>query len=189
MVEFTLKNFYFHLETSHNVTVEEDPGYLLLGDLITTFAQVLKMEFKSNFRYHAQRKVCMNQNKGRNPSTDGAIILRLVQAAPIKFLSKVLYEYKPVINQNILAVNPAFLIELFLQTFYVMKYENTSEVIGCLTDLRTWHYFKLISIHSQYITISWYHKVELNYETKINVSSQLQYHLSFLLHHLQPVTP
>ena len=63
-----------HLSISHNVTVEEDSGYLLLADLVTFSARMLNTEGLGMYRYHPQRVVAKNTNPGRNPATDAAII-------------------------------------------------------------------------------------------------------------------
>ena len=35
------------------------------------------------------------------------------------------------------------LVELLLQCYYVVKFEQQSSILGCLTDLNSWHYIKL----------------------------------------------
>lgn len=109
----TLSTYYVHWAITHNITVDEDSGYLLLGDLVTKFAAILRKEFNVNFKYHPQRQVCKNRKPGRNPSTDCSIIHTLVA----KQISEVLYEYKPIINSYLLRSEPSHLIELFLQVY------------------------------------------------------------------------
>ena len=59
--------------------------------------------------------------------------------------------------------------------------------IPYLTDLQTWHYFKLTLTNDPKISISWYHKVELSLAPNQDnsPSDQLKYHISFLMHHIR----
>ena len=49
----------------HNITVEEDSGYVLLGDIVIFFARALQSEKNQTYRYHPQRQVAKNSNPGR----------------------------------------------------------------------------------------------------------------------------
>ncbi len=184
----TLSTYFFHWTITHNITVDEDSGYLLLSDLVTKFADILKKEFNVNFKYHPQRQVCKNSNPGRNPSTDCSIIHMLVSR---QLISEVLYEYKPAINSNILLVESSQLIELLLQAYYELRYSKKAKsLIGCLTDLFTWHYFKLtLTDTDNKLQISWYYKLTLRMPCTIpeqNITeNELEQHVIFLLHHLQ----
>ena len=51
------------------------------------------------------------------------------------------------------------LMELFLQCYYVLKFEKQTEILGCLTDLHTWHYFQF-KLTSK-LEISWYLKFQM----------------------------
>ncbi len=128
---------------THNVTVEEAPGYLPLGTLLVYFGNMLSHTMGGTYKCHPQRTVAKNTNPGQNPSTDIALILKERNVASPHYISRVLYEYKPRIHQRILLINMKNLLELFLQCYYVMKYEKTPRIIGCLTDLVNWHFFKL----------------------------------------------
>ena len=56
---------------THNVTVEEHPGYHLLGNLVVFFSEMLSKQSKLVYKYHRT-----NSNPGQNPSTDVAIVLK-----------------------------------------------------------------------------------------------------------------
>ena len=105
--------WYFHTwKVTHNVTVEEGAGSLLLGHLLTFFAAALECEMGYTFKYHPQRQVCKNSTHGRNPSTDGAIIHCVVSNDRSRFVTEVLYEYKPAVHGELLLVTQSSLIEL-----------------------------------------------------------------------------
>ena len=181
-----LKWYVHNWKGSHNVTVEEEPGYLLLGNLLTFFATAMESELGFKFKYHAQRQVCKNSTQGRNPSTDGAIIHCLV-SKEARFITEVLYEYKPAVHEEILIETQAFLIELFLQTHYIMRYEKKNSIIACLTDLFTWHYFKLSLTSGTKVKILWYRKLTLS-RPENTKQCEIENHLCFLLHHVQHIS-
>lgn len=183
-VDQTLQVYLKDWSIIHNITIQEDCGYHVLGDLLISFAYALKEEFGQEYRYHPQRDVCKNANPGRNPSTDCAIVHRLCELQTTTYVSKVIYEYKPAIHSSLLLVDPSQLIELLLQAHYTMRYEDTSTIIGCLTDLMTWHYFKLTMNKSHKLTILWYHKLFMDIPPS-TTKEQLQTHLAFVLYHFQ----
>ena len=93
-----------------------------------------------------------NSNPGQNPSTDFAIVLKCLLGGG--FISKVLYEYKTALHPLLAFIEAKDLMELFLQCYYVLKFEKQTEILGCLTDLHIWHYFQF-NLTSN-LEISWY---------------------------------
>ena len=140
---------------TQNLSVEEHPGYFLLGVLVLFFGKMLSRQ--SKLVYHPQRTVAKNSNPGQKPSTDVAIVLKCLLGGG--FISKVLYEDKPAIAPLLALTEAKVLMDLFLQCYYVLKSEKQTELLGCLTDLHTWHYFhfKLTSN----LEISWYLKFQM----------------------------
>ena len=128
---------------THNITYEEAPGYLSLGYLIVYFSKILSPTLDASYKCHPQRTVAKNINPGQNPSTDVALILKERDDVSVKYISRVLYEYKPAVGHIIQVANIKHLLELFLKCYYVMKYEKTSRIMGCLSDLVCWHFFEL----------------------------------------------
>lgn len=77
--------------STHNLAEEEPPGYLPLGCLVVYFGQFLSKALNTTYKCHPQRTVARNINRGQNPSTDVAIILREHQTTSrTQYISKVL---------------------------------------------------------------------------------------------------
>lgn len=185
-ISSVIELYKVHCHKSHNITVEEDSGYLPLGDIVTFFTVALESEFKDTYKYHAQRQVAKNSNPGRNPSTDCAIIHVVIRCEQSTYISEVLYEYKPNIHPSITQTEPSFLIELCLQAHYIMRYERRSEIIGCLTDLYTWHYFKFELHSSQKLEVKWYSR--FLHDQKCLTEETLRKHAAFLCNLKKPNT-
>lgn len=153
-----------HWKETVNVTVEEAAGYTILGMLVMKFVTVLQHEqSNSSYKCHPQRVVARNSNPA---STDSCIIIvtSLFNVSVTSYISLVLYEYKPSVNTAVLMIDPKFLIELFMQAYYVMRYEKQKMVLACLTDLFCWYYFMLKLTDSK-LEVVWYHKlVSVNFK-------------------------
>ena len=106
---------------THNVTVEEAPGYLPLGTLLVFIGKMLSSTLGGTYKCHPQHTVAKNTNPGQNPSTDVAMILRerTGASASSDYISKVLYEYKPALPPSIQLIEIKNLLELFVQCYYV----------------------------------------------------------------------
>ena len=115
----------------------QDLGYLSLGNLIVYFSKMLSHTLDASYKCHPQRTVAKNINPGQNPSTDVALILKERDDVSVKYISRVLYEYKPAVGHIIQVANIKHLLELFLQCYYVMKYEKTSRIMGCFKTARS----------------------------------------------------
>ena len=144
----TMKHLLQHFKNTVQIGVEECAGYTVLGNLLVFFAEGLSNELATLYRYHNQRGVAVNSNPGQHPSRAAALVsLMMLPPLPLPgsspWLTKVICEYKPAINQELHLVQPKFLLELFLQCYYTMKYGKQRTLLACLTDLNTWHYFKL----------------------------------------------
>ena len=124
--------------STHALAEEEPPGYLPLGLLVVHFGQFLSRKLNATYKCHPQRTVAKNTNPGQNPSTDVAIVLRALTGDT--YISKVLYEYKPRVHHLLAMVDIKHLVELLLQCYYVLKFEQQSSILG---DLTSWHYINL----------------------------------------------
>ena len=169
-------------DATHNLTVEEHPGYLLLGNLVVFFSKMLSRQSKLVYKYHPQRTVAKNCNPGQNPSTDVAIVLKCLLGGG--FISKVLYEYKKQLPSVLAFTEAKDLIELFLQCYYVLKSEKQTELLGCLTDLNIWHYFQF-KLTSK-LEISWYVKFSMAVPPQAEEVSE---HVLLLLKHVNRTQP
>ena len=163
----------------HNLAVEESAGYLLLG---VFFSKMLSRQSKLVYKYHTQRKVAKNSNPGQNPSTDVAIVLKCLLGGG--FISKVLYEYKPALPPVLAFTEAKVLMELFLQCYYVLKSEKQTELLGCLTDLLTSHYFQF-KLTSK-LEIFWYLKVQMTVPPQ---AEEVAEHVLILLKHFNSTQP
>lgn len=139
-------------------------------------ASVLSNTHRKTFKYHAQRTVAKNRNPGANPATDVGLVLRLLENNT--YVTKILYEYKPALNALLSSVDIFSLMELFLQCHYCLRWENRTEVVGCLTDLISWHYFEFKLNARNSMTISWYWKVEMSMPP---TESEVLTHLNFVV--------
>lgn len=137
-----------HCDKTIQIGLEESAGYILLGILMVFFALCVSDELNEPYKFHNQHGVAINSNPGPNPSTDSALVSLRLRRVPLSshklpWTTKVVYEYKLAVNQKLNFVQPKFLIELFMQSYYAMKYESITTLLACLTDLNNWHYFKL----------------------------------------------
>ena len=135
-------NLFFKrsLEIGH----EESAGYPILATILIYFTTFLSSELNEEYIFHNQHTVAKNSKRGANPSTDAALVaLQTMASSGLSCRTKVIYELKHAVNQTLPLVEPKYLIEVFLQAYYVMQYEKLKELLACLTDLTTWHYFKL----------------------------------------------
>lgn len=79
-----------------------------------------------------------------------------------KKIPVVVYEYKPAVHQDPERVNDCDLMEALLQASYCLRFYNVSQMIHCLTDLSTWHYFKVKRSTSsdKLMNIEWWHLID-----------------------------
>ena len=167
---------------THNLLEEEPPGYLPLGLLVVFFGKMLSTALQNTYKCHPQRSVARNPNPGQNPSTDVAIILRVKSVREkASYVSKVLYEYKPSVNNLLDAIESKHLMELFLQCYYTLKFENQAKLLGCLTDLHCWHYFGLTRNKSK-LKVTFYSRLDMTLPPE---QTELASHVSFLMTYLQ----
>ena len=139
-----LKVLLCHCLKTIQVGIEEAAGYVLLGILLGFFADCLTKILVEPYNFHNQHLVASNSNPGQNLTTDAAIVSIIQPRIGGRYWkTKVIYEYKTAIHPDITRVEVKYIMELMLQAYYVKNYENISTVIACLTDMKTWHYFKL----------------------------------------------
>ena len=119
---------------------KESDGYPVVCTLIICIASELKLQYPDcDFCYTTQCVVPENKKPGQNPSTDAAVLLKKTLTDLVPFI---VVEYKSRSNAILQQVDPCHLMELIVQVYYVMLYYNIKSVIGCLTDLSSWHAFK-----------------------------------------------
>lgn len=169
--------------TTHNLQEDEASGYLPLGNIVVYFGALLSDRLNSTYLCHPQRSVANTGARGQNPSTDVAIIMR--EKVKYNYISRVLYEYKPgSVGTELEQLQSLDLMELFLQCFYVIKYEALSEIIGCLTDLHSWHYFSLKKIEKgNKMIVEGYSKITMSMPPK---GEEMTEHFLLLLQYLSP---
>ena len=124
---------------------------------------VLSQETCREFKYQAQFQVADNGKPGPNPSTDCALLL-LVGSSQL--VPTVMYEYKPTVHSDKMRVDSIALLEMLLQAHYCMRFYNTTVVLHCLTDLRTWFYFKTTLNSGGKLNVRWWHQFESAAETE-----------------------
>ena len=113
-----------------------------------------------------------NPDPGQNPSTDVAIVIRLRDGVSSDFGL-----YKTSVNPLLGIVETKDLMELFLQCYYTLKSENQSSILGCLTDLTSWHYIHLTRDMSK-LKVTFYCRLQMDMPPS---KTQIASHLSFLV--------
>lgn len=179
-------SFVIHLHHSlktHNIGQEESAGYVPLGFLIIFYGRMLSEILTSNYQCHMQRAVAITSRPGQNPSTDAALILLKKDQHNNRFYSRVVYEYKPAIHPNFPSVPLKVTMELLLQCYYVLQSEGLSDILGCITDLNTWHYIALgkNATNKKYIDVKFYHPIIMEFQP---TEEEVKSHLEFLAKYL-----
>ena len=166
-----------HKTMTMHVTEEEAAGYAMLAIYAVHFATVLSGELKKDFKYYSQFQVADNLRAGQNPTTDTAIIML---ATSQQCIPTVMYEYKPTVHTDPSRVDVLALMEVFLQAYYCIRYYKIQVVLHCLTDLKTWHYFKIaLNKKTSRLNIAWSHRIEQ--EDQLS-EDHLAEHSKFILH-------
>ena len=90
-----------------------------------------------------------------------------------------MYEYKPVVHQDYFRIDISAVIEVLLQAHYCMRYHKFDTVLHCLTDLRTWYYYKIrFNKGTSNLTLKWWFKIE---QEGVVSENQLEEHAKFLV--------
>ncbi len=92
-----------------------------------------------------------------------------------------MYEYKPTVHHLLHFVDIKHLVQLLLECYYVLKFENLSVILGCLTDLVTWHYIALRRNDTGRLEVIYYYKWSMSIPPS---SIEMSHHLSFLINYL-----
>ena len=151
-----------HRNMTAQLTMEEASGYTMLGVYAVHFVYVLSKELRKEFQYQPQLEVANNSKSGQNPKTNTAVLVLVDSRRPYPV---VMYEYKPVVHQDSSRVDVEAIIEMLLQTHYCMRYYKLKVVLHCLTDLKTWHYFKISQDErTTKLKIIWWHKIDFDDE-------------------------
>ena len=144
--------------------VDEADGYSILTIIGTCVAEELSLQYQDvKFCFKSQCVVAENNKSGRNLSVDAAIILKKFQEeiwSPF-----ILIEYKSGIATFLNHVKSADLLELLVQVYYTMLYYRQDSLIGCLTDLSSWHVF-LLKRQNEKISVVKYLRLAVEFSAK-----------------------
>ena len=116
-----------------------------------------------------------NKKRGQNPTSDTVIIMLLESSAASldpKKIPVVVYKYKPTVHQDPGRVNDYDLMETLLQASYCLRF-YVSQMIHCLTDLSTWHYFKVRSTSSGKLNIEWWHLIDNTFSLNMEIVTNM----------------
>ena len=92
---------------------------------------------------------------------------------------QLLCEYKPRINTSSTWVDSGHFVEMLVQGYYCLKSHGTlHECLHCLTDLRTWHYYRL-TMNGSHFGVE-YIKNSPNVDFKAT-SQELQEHFEYIV--------
>ena len=109
--------------------------------------------------------VLHTRKRGQKPSCHSAISAITSVNLPV-----ILYEYKPTVHPDPLIVNPDHLMELFLQGCYCLWQYKLQSIVHCLTDLNSWHYFKLKKERGGKVGSQWCHSIPKNIDIDSHVA-------------------
>lgn len=109
---------------------------------------------------------------GKNPATDGAVVVAVQVSSSSNMQPVIIYEYKPVVDLQIEVVDRKDLTELLIQGFYCFHQYDIDECLPCLTDLYRFHYMKVTKAASR-MAIEWAKSISFK-------QKQIQEHLSFI---------
>ena len=108
--------------------------------------------------------VLHTRKRGQKQSCDSAISAITSVNIPV-----ILYEYKPSVHPAPLIVNSDHLMELFLQGCYCLWEYDLQSIVHCLTDLNSWHYFKLKKEDGK-VGCQWCHSIPTNIDIDSHVA-------------------
>ena len=164
--------------TVYKLTAVESVGYSILAFYASYFAAVFSEELKQSFKFQTQYDVVKNEKSGQNPSTDACVIM-LLDLEVGYCIPVVMYEYKPIVHSDRTRVDVSAMIEMLLQAHYCMRHHKIELVLHCLTDLKSWYYFKLqFNKVTSKLAIIWWCKIEHKGELSGN---EVENHAKFLL--------
>lgn len=167
-----------HRRSTLKITLYEASGYTMLGLFAVYFSNVLSGELKKSFKYQPQYEVVDNEKSGQNPSTDTCIVL-LMESCTKDSIPVVMYEYKPIVNPDPSRMDVSALIEMLLQAHYCMRTHNLDTVLHCLTDLKSWYYYKIgFNKGTSNLSLKWWFKIE---QEDVVSENQLEEHAKFLV--------
>ena len=163
----------------------------MLGIYAVNFSEILSEELSKVMMYWNQMMTANNKERGQNPTSDTAIIMLLESSATSldpKKIPVVVYEYKPAVHRDPERVNDCDLMEALLQASYCLRFYNVSQMIHCLTDLSTWHYFKVKrSISSdKLMNIEWWHLIDHTFPLNMEIVTK---HAGFLITEVKNDSP
>jgi hypothetical protein len=123
----------------------ESDGYPSVAILCTCIKRELTARFPQKFFTCTSQFAVAKINKpGQgNPATDVHVaVLHKNSIDSQEWIPIIIIEYKPRLNPILTLVESAYLLELFVQVYYAMKYYKIESVIGSITDISSWHTFK-----------------------------------------------
>ena len=169
-----------HKQKTYNVTIEEAAGYTMLGNYAVTFSEILSEELSKVMMYYNQMIAANNKKQGHNPTSDTAIIMLLEESGVASLAPMVkpvvVYEYKPIVHLDPARVNNCDLVEALLRAYYCLRFYKVSQMIHCLTDLLTWHYFK-VNTSADKLNIEWWHRIDHSFPLNVEMVTE---HAGFL---------
>lgn len=151
----------------------EAAGVPLLGHFLARIARLCSLALAQHFRYMMEFQVVRRQTAGKDPSTDGAIVA-VTYVAHAEDTPVIIYEYKPEVSRPLPGLRD--MLELLIQVFYCFQQYKLRTCVICLTDLKTWYYFK--ATKATRIELTWV-KVVGDGSPTPNLS-EIQEHLSFV---------
>ena len=148
---------------------KEASGIPLLGTTLIAFVALLSERGGTAYKMDMEFPVVvLTRKRGQKPSCDSAITAITSVNLPVN-LPVILYEYKPTVHPDPLIVNPDHLMELFLQGCYCLWQYELESIVHCLTDLDSWHYFKLKKEDGK-VGCQWCHSIPTNIDIESHVA-------------------
>ncbi len=157
---------------------QEAASYPSLSIICVHFVSVLEREFSATYLYSNQHSVTHSAKSGPDPRSDSCVVLLDSHSIP-----RFLYEAKTVTQHTVMQLADKDVIEVLLQGYYCIRYNNINKMVICLTDLVDWHYM-LIEASNEKIAIKGYkvihgmssHLPQMEYSKR-----DLQEHTKFII--------
>lgn len=164
-----------HLEKTLYVDTKEHSGYRLLSLFMVFFCKQLT-KLGREYKQDLQFEVANNKLQGMNPCCDSAIVAIIADGV----LLHILYEYKPSVHPHLGKVPHEALLELALQCYYAINHHRIRHTfLCCITDLSSWHYFKVCANSDGGLAIGWHHLIN-DYVRTLSMEA-IKEHVTFLM--------
>ena len=156
--------YLLHVLEVHSVACDEtyhEYGRYPPLSLVLTTAVVELMKLGKKVLVVPQPDEAVNKKVGSQPRSDYGIFLKVgIDRQPLMII-----EYKQQTDTDVGSVSCADMVELFLHGYYILKKQQLSSILLCLTSLSVWHVFYVSMLPSAVhlvMSVNWHFKHDNN---------------------------